>query len=85
MSSEATPHRHISPKKSGRSGKHDTLWIIDPLDGTTIFCTDSRCLPFDRLPGRGRLEHAVVYDRAWGAVTPPAAAGRTPDNRLHAP
>ncbi len=61
-------HRHypdhaILAEESGARGEHDTLWIIDPLDGTTnflhgfpVFAVSIACQQ------RGRLEHAVVYD-----------------------
>ena len=50
-------------EESGRSGENDTLWIVDPLDGTTnflhgfpVFCVSIACQI------KGRLEHAVIYD-----------------------
>jgi myo-inositol-1(or 4)-monophosphatase len=61
-------HRHypehaILAEESGRSGEHGTLWIIDPLDGTTnflhgfpVFAVSIACQI------KGRLEHAVIYD-----------------------
>jgi len=74
--SEITAHPRLTQSpKGGRSGKHDTLWIIDPLDGTTNFLHGSRCLPC-RSPARsGRPGHAGgLRPDAWGAVHPPAAA-----------
>jgi len=57
------PQHAVLAEESGRSGEHDTLWIIDPLDGTTnflhgfpVFAVSIACQI------RGRLEHAVVYD-----------------------
>ncbi len=57
------PQHAFLAEESGRSGTHDTLWIIDPLDGTTnflhgfpVFAVSIACQI------RGRLEHAVVYD-----------------------
>ena len=57
------PQHAFLAEESGRSGEHDTLWIIDPLDGTTnflhgfpVFAVSIACQV------RGRLEHAVVYD-----------------------
>ena len=51
------------PRKAARSGDSETVWIIDPLDGTTnflhgfpVFSVSIACQI------RGRLEHAVVYD-----------------------
>ncbi len=31
------PDHALLAEESGRSGEHDTVWIIDPLDGTTNF------------------------------------------------
>ena len=57
------PQHAFLAEESGRSGEHDTLWIVDPLDGTTnflhgfpVFAVSIACQI------RGRLEHAVVYD-----------------------
>jgi myo-inositol-1(or 4)-monophosphatase len=57
------PQHAFLAEESGRSGEHDTLWIIDPLDGTTnflhgfpVFAVSIACQI------RGRLEHAVIYD-----------------------
>jgi myo-inositol-1(or 4)-monophosphatase len=57
------PDHAILAEESGRSGRDENLWIIDPLDGTTNFLHGnpvfSVSIAFER---RGRLEHAVVYD-----------------------
>ena len=57
------PQHAFLAEESGRSGEHETLWIIDPLDGTTnflhgfpVFCVSIACQI------KGRLEQAVVYD-----------------------
>ncbi len=57
------PHHAFLAEESGRSGESDTVWIIDPLDGTTnflhgfpVFAVSIACQQ------KGRLEHAVVYD-----------------------
>jgi myo-inositol-1(or 4)-monophosphatase len=57
------PQHAFLAEESGRTGEHDTLWIVDPLDGTTnflhgfpVFAVSIACQV------RGRLEHAVVYD-----------------------
>jgi myo-inositol-1(or 4)-monophosphatase len=58
------PDHAILAEESGASGgESDTLWIIDPLDGTTnylhglpIFCISIG------VQVKGRMEHAVVYD-----------------------
>lgn len=59
----AHPGHAFLAEESGRSGDSDTLWIVDPLDGTTnflhgfpVFAVSIACQV------RGRLEHAVVYD-----------------------
>jgi myo-inositol-1(or 4)-monophosphatase len=57
------PQHAFLAEESGRSGEHETLWIIDPLDGTTnflhgfpVFAVSIACQI------KGRLEHAVIYD-----------------------
>jgi myo-inositol-1(or 4)-monophosphatase len=57
------PQHAFLAEESGASGEHDTVWIIDPLDGTTnflhgfpVFAVSIACQI------KGRLEHAVVYD-----------------------
>ena len=57
------PEHAVLAEESGASGENETLWIIDPLDGTTnflhgfpVFAVSIACQQ------RGRLEHAVVYD-----------------------
>ncbi|MBK7249680.1 MAG: inositol monophosphatase [Gammaproteobacteria bacterium] len=57
------PDHAFLAEESGRTGESDTLWIVDPLDGTTnflhgfpVFAVSIACQI------RGRLEHAVVYD-----------------------
>jgi myo-inositol-1(or 4)-monophosphatase len=57
------PSHAFLAEESGRTGDSDTIWIIDPLDGTTnflhgfpIFAVSIACQI------RGRLEHGVVYD-----------------------
>ena len=63
-----TIHKHypdhaIFAEESGATGESDTVWIIDPLDGTTnflhgfpIFCVSIG------VQVKGRVEHGVVYD-----------------------
>jgi myo-inositol-1(or 4)-monophosphatase len=60
---KAYPNHAILAEESGASGEDDTLWIIDPLDGTTnfvhgnpVFCVSIAC------QHKGKLEHAVIYD-----------------------
>jgi myo-inositol-1(or 4)-monophosphatase len=57
------PRHAFLAEESGRTGEGDTVWIIDPLDGTTnfmhgfpVFAVSIAC------EQRGRIEHAVVYD-----------------------
>jgi myo-inositol-1(or 4)-monophosphatase len=57
------PSHAFLAEESGRTGDSDTVWIIDPLDGTTnflhgfpIFSVSIACQI------KGRMEHAVVYD-----------------------
>src|SRR5215469_4221920 len=57
------PQHAFLAEESGRSGESETLWIVDPLDGTTnflhgfpVFAVSIACQI------RGRLEHAVIYD-----------------------
>jgi len=61
--SKAYPDHAFLAEESGRSGNSETVWIIDPLDGTTnyihgfpTFAVSIAC------QHRGRLEHAVIYD-----------------------
>jgi myo-inositol-1(or 4)-monophosphatase len=57
------PQHAFLAEESGALGEDETLWIVDPLDGTTnflhgypVFAVSIACQI------RGRLEHAVVYD-----------------------
>jgi len=57
------PGHAFLAEESGASGSNETVWIIDPLDGTTnflhgfpVFAVSIAC------EVRGRLEHAVVWD-----------------------
>ncbi len=57
------PSHAVLAEESGRTGDSETVWIIDPLDGTTnylhgfpTFCVSIACQI------RNRLEHGVVYD-----------------------
>jgi myo-inositol-1(or 4)-monophosphatase len=61
--SKAYPQHAFHAEESGRTGESETVWIIDPLDGTTnylhgfpTFAVSIACRH------RGRLEHAVIYD-----------------------
>jgi myo-inositol-1(or 4)-monophosphatase len=76
------PHHAFLAEESGRSGENETLWIIDPLDGTTnflhgfpVFAVSIACQI------KGRLEHAVVYDPMRGELfTASRGAGAHVDN-----
>ena len=57
------PDHAILAEESGVRGDSDTVWIIDPLDGTTnylhgfpVFCVSIG------VQVNGRMEHAAVYD-----------------------
>ena len=57
------PDHAILAEESGVQGESDTIWIIDPLDGTTnylhgfpVFCVSVG------VQVNGRMEHGVVYD-----------------------
>ena len=57
------PNHAFLAEESGATGDNETVWIIDPLDGTTnflhgfpIFAVSIACQI------RGKLEHGVVYD-----------------------
>jgi len=77
------PNHSFLAEESGRSGESETVWIIDPLDGTTnflhgfpIFAVSIACQI------RGRLEHGVVYDPiSQELFTATRGAGAHLDNR----
>jgi myo-inositol-1(or 4)-monophosphatase len=57
------PDHAVLAEESGRSGENDTVWIIDPLDGTTNFLHGFPTFAVSiACEQKGRLEHAVVYD-----------------------
>src|SRR5207245_1544899 len=63
------PQHAFLAEESGRTGEHDTLWIIDPLDGTTNFLHGFPVFAVSiAAQVRGRLEHAVVYDPMRGEL-----------------
>jgi myo-inositol-1(or 4)-monophosphatase len=77
------PAHAFLAEESGASGTGDTVWIIDPLDGTTnflhgfpVFAVSIAC------QHKGRLEHAVVYDPMRQELfTASRGAGAHLDNR----
>jgi len=57
------PQHAVLAEESGRSGEHEFVWIIDPLDGTTNFLHGFPTFAVSiAVEHRGRLEHAVIYD-----------------------
>jgi myo-inositol-1(or 4)-monophosphatase len=60
---ERYPHHAFLAEESGRRGRDENLWIIDPLDGTTNFVHGFPVFAVSlALEVRGRLEVGVVYD-----------------------
>jgi myo-inositol-1(or 4)-monophosphatase len=52
-----------SGETAGKDGESETVWIIDPLDGTTNFLHGFPQFSVSiACRHRGRMEHAVVYD-----------------------
>ncbi|MEJ1958792.1 MAG: inositol monophosphatase family protein [Nitrosomonadales bacterium] len=43
---EAYPTHAILAEESGAQGNSEYVWIIDPLDGTPIFCTAISNMPY---------------------------------------
>lgn len=59
----AHPGHAFLAEESGRTGESDTVWIVDPLDGTTNFLHGFPTFAVSiACQVRGRLEQAVVYD-----------------------
>jgi myo-inositol-1(or 4)-monophosphatase len=57
------PQHAILAEESGSSGEGDTVWIIDPLDGTTNFLHGFPVFAVSiAVQQRGRLEIGVIYD-----------------------
>jgi len=60
---EAYPDHAILAEESGASGDPETVWIIDPLDGTTNFIHGFPQYAISiAQQHKGVLQHAVVYD-----------------------
>ncbi|WP_438971942.1 inositol-1-monophosphatase [Methylophaga sp.] len=57
------PDHAIMAEESGNTGENDTVWIIDPIDGTTNYLHGfpHYCVSI-AVRVRGRVEHAVIYD-----------------------
>jgi myo-inositol-1(or 4)-monophosphatase len=57
------PDHAILAEESGAQGESDTVWIIDPLDGTTNYLHGFPVFAVSiGVQIKGRMEHAVVYD-----------------------
>ena len=57
------PEHAILAEESGASGESDTVWIIDPLDGTTNYLHGFPVFAVSiGVQVNGRMEHGVVYD-----------------------
>jgi myo-inositol-1(or 4)-monophosphatase len=57
------PDHAILAEESGRHGESDTIWIIDPLDGTTNYLHGFPVFAVSiGVQVKGRMEHGVVYD-----------------------
>ena len=57
------PEHAILAEESGASGDNETVWIIDPLDGTTNFLHGFPVFAVSiAAQVRGRLEVATIYD-----------------------
>jgi myo-inositol-1(or 4)-monophosphatase len=57
------PDHAILAEESGEQGDSETIWIIDPLDGTANFLHGfpHYCVSIGVMV-RGRIEHGVIYD-----------------------
>ena len=56
-------HAFLAEESGEHAARSDTVWIIDPLDGTTNFLHGFPQFAVSiACHHRGRLEHAVVYD-----------------------
>ena len=57
------PDHAILAEESGVQGESDTVWIVDPLDGTTNYLHGFPVFAVSiGVQINGRMEHAVVYD-----------------------
>jgi len=57
------PDHAIHAEESGIQGESDTVWIIDPLDGTTNYLHGFPVFAVSvGVQVNGRMEHGVVYD-----------------------
>jgi myo-inositol-1(or 4)-monophosphatase len=57
------PDHAIHAEESGIQGESDTVWIVDPLDGTTNYLHGFPVFAVSiGVQVKGRMEHAVIYD-----------------------
>jgi myo-inositol-1(or 4)-monophosphatase len=57
------PDHAVLAEESGQTGENDTVWIVDPLDGTTNFLHGFPVFAVSiAVQQRGKLEVGVVYD-----------------------
>ena len=77
------PQHAILAEESGASGDNETVWIIDPLDGTTNFLHGFPVFAVSiAVQQRGRLEAGVIYDPMRQEIFSAArGAGAHLDNR----
>lgn len=60
---KAYPDHAILAEESGATGEHNTVWIIDPLDGTTNFIHSIPHVAVSiAVQIHGIIEHGVIYD-----------------------
>ena len=61
---KAYPGHGILAEEGGKQGgEEETVWVIDPLDGTTNFLHGFPQFAISiAIKHRGRLQHAVIYD-----------------------
>jgi len=60
---KAYPDHAVLAEESGQQGDNETVWVIDPLDGTTNFLHGfpHYCVSIAVMV-RGKIEHGVIYD-----------------------
>jgi myo-inositol-1(or 4)-monophosphatase len=59
----AHPNHAFLAEESGQMGDGDTVWIIDPLDGTTNFLHGFPVFAVSiAVQEKGRVNHGVIYD-----------------------
>lgn len=60
---KAYPNHAILAEESGSHGENDTVWIIDPLDGTRNFVHGFPHFSISiAIQQKGKIEHATIYD-----------------------